>query len=54
MFKLDASRNNFAFDSTFGIEGSILAMVLSIITCVGLYWFGRKNGALETNIWNKQ
>lgn len=54
MFKLDASRNNFAFDSTFGIEGSMLAIVLSIIICVGLYWFGRKNGALETNIWNKQ
>ncbi|MDO4188690.1 MAG: type II CAAX endopeptidase family protein [Lachnospiraceae bacterium] len=51
MFKLDASRNNLAFDSTFGIEGSMLAIVLNIVICVGLYWFGKKKGALETNIW---
>ena len=52
MFKIDASRNNFAFDSTFGIEGSILAIVLNVLACVVLYWFGRKKGALETNIWD--
>lgn len=52
MFTLDASRNNFAFDSTFGIEGSILALVLNAIVCIGLYWFGRKKGSLETNIWD--
>lgn len=54
IFKLDAGRNNFAFDSTFGIEGSILAIVLHIVLCVSIYWFGRKKGALETNIWNIQ
>lgn len=52
IFKLDASNNNFAFDSTFGIEGSILAIVLNIVVCVGLYYFGKKKGALETNIWD--
>ena len=52
MFKLDAGTNNFAFDSAFGVEGSILALVLHIIVCISLYYFGRKKGALETNIWN--
>lgn len=52
MFELDASRNNFAFDSVFGIEGSALAIALHIVICVGLYWFGRKKGTLETNIWD--
>lgn len=54
MFKLDAGRNNFAFDSSFGIEGSILTIVLHIVICVGLLWFGRKKGALETNIWYEE
>lgn len=52
VFKLDAGANNFAFDSTFGVEGSILALILNAIVCVGLYYFGRKKGELETNIWN--
>ena len=51
VFKLDAGANNFAFDSTFGVEGSILALILNAIVCVGLYYFGRKKGAKETNIW---
>lgn len=52
VFKLDAARNNFAFDSTFGIEGSILVVILHVIICAGLYWFGRKKGVSETNIWD--
>lgn len=52
MFKLDASTNNFAFDSVFGLEGSILAVILCIVVCVGIYCLGRKKGALETNIWD--
>ena len=52
MFKLDAGTNNFAFDSAFGVEGSILSLVLHIVVCISLYYFGRKKGALETNIWN--
>lgn len=52
MFKLDAGIANFAFDSAFGIEGSILTLIIHCILCVGLYYFGRKRGALETNIWD--
>lgn len=51
MFKLDAGTNNFAFDSAFGVEGSILAITLYIIVCIGLYYFGKKKGAQETNIY---
>ena len=51
VFKLDAGTNNFAFDSTFGVEGSILTIILHAIVCVGLYYYGRKKGAKETNIW---
>lgn len=51
MFKLDAGTENFAFDPVFGIEGSILTLVLNCIVCVGIYYYGRKQGALETNIW---
>lgn len=54
MFKLDAGTNNFAFDSAFGIEGSVLALILNIVVCVGIYCFGKKKGALETNIWENQ
>ena len=54
VFKLDAGRNNFAFDSTFGIEGSILAIILSAVMCIVIYWFGKKKGALETNIWDEK
>lgn len=54
MFNLDASRNNFAFDSSFGIEGSMLAIVMNVVLCVGLFWYGRKKGALETNIWEEE
>ncbi|MBQ0028776.1 MAG: CPBP family intramembrane metalloprotease [Lachnospiraceae bacterium] len=52
MFKLDAGTNNFAFDSVFGIEGSVLAIILNIAVCIGIFGYGRKKGAKETNIWN--
>lgn len=54
MFKLDAGTYNFAFDPVFGIEGSVLAIVLNILICIGLFYYGRKKGALETNIWDEQ
>ena len=54
MYKLDAGANNFAFDTVFGIEGSILSLILNCIVCVGLYYFGRKKGASETNIWDDE
>ena len=52
MFKLDAGTANFAFDPVFGLEGSILTLIIHCILCLGLYYFGRKRGALETNIWD--
>lgn len=51
MFKIDAGNENFAFDPVFGIEGSYLAVILNIVVCIGIYCYGRRRGALETNIW---
>lgn len=51
MFKIDAATENFAFDPFFGIEGAILTLIISIISAICVYYFGRKKGALETNIW---
>ena len=54
MFKLDAGAKNFAYDPVFGIEGSILAVVIFAITSAGIYYFGRQKGSIETNIWNEE
>lgn len=51
MFKIDAGNEKFAFDPVFGIEGSYLAVILNIVVCIGIYCYGRRRGALETNIW---
>lgn len=53
MFKIDSETANFAFDPFFGIEGSILAAVLNIAICFGLYYWGKRKGASETYIWNE-
>lgn len=53
MFELDAGVNNFAFDSVFGIEGSVLAIIINLAVCVGIYCYGRKKGAKETYLWNE-
>lgn len=54
MFRLDAGTANFAFDPTFGIEGAILAISISIVVGVGVYILGKKKGAQETNIWGDE
>lgn len=53
MFKLDAGTSNFAFDPVFGIEGSVLALALTVLACVVLYCLGRKKGARETYLWKE-
>ena len=52
IFKIDSGTANFAFDPVFGIEGSILAIIIHIVLCAALFLYGRKKGALETNIWD--
>lgn len=53
MFKLDAGTNNFAYDTNLGIEGSILTVILYGIVCLGLLYFGKRKGAKENYIWDK-
>lgn len=54
IFYLDAATDSFAYDPTFGIEGSILSFVLNLAVCLAIFYFGRKKGALETNIWSEE
>ncbi|MBQ0041865.1 MAG: CPBP family intramembrane metalloprotease [Lachnospiraceae bacterium] len=51
MFKLDAGTNNFAYDVNLGVEGTVFALILCSIVCVGIYFLGKKKCVKETNIW---
>lgn len=51
IFKIDAGTKNFAYDPVFGIEGTVLTLVILCLADIGLYFLGRKKGAAETNIW---
>ena len=47
VFKLDAAsaRNSFAYDVGFGIEGTVLSVIVLIIACTLIYLWGRKHKA---------
>lgn len=53
VFRLDAStaRDSFAYNVGFGIEGTLLADLVLILACVGLYLWGRKYGKKPCNVW---
>lgn len=53
IFKLDASTamDSFAYNVGFGVEGTILADAVLILTCVLIWLWGRKHGKKPTNIW---
>lgn len=46
LYRLDdvITRNGFAYDTVFGIEGSWLAMVILAVSCVVIFILGRKHG----------
>lgn len=46
------STNSLAYDTAFGVEGTVLAVVLNIICIVALYLWGRKHGKKEAyDVW---
>ncbi len=46
------STNSLAYDTAFGVEGTVLAVVLNIICIAALYLWGRKHGKKEAyDIW---
>lgn len=53
LFKADAVVGNttFAYDAVFGIEGSLVALVLHVAITSALLWWGIKKKAQSTNIW---
>ncbi|MCM1143329.1 MAG: CPBP family intramembrane metalloprotease [Blautia sp.] len=53
VFRLDAStaNNSFAYNVGFGIEGTLLADVVLILACIGIFLWGRKYGKKPCDIW---
>lgn len=54
IFRLDAAtaNNSFAYNVGFGIEGTLIADVVLILGCIGMYLWGRKYGKKPCNVWN--
>lgn len=50
---IDKSRNSFAYDVVFGIEGTVMSVLVVLIACVALYLWGRKYGKKPYNVWEE-
>ena len=46
-----ASSNGIAYDTVFGVEGSVLAAVLHLACIIALVWWGRKHDKGQYDIW---
>ena len=53
VFKLDAStaRSNWIYDAQFGVEGTVLANIVTVVCIVAIILLGRKFGRKELNVW---
>ncbi len=45
------STNGFAYDTVFGVEGSVFAALLNLACVVALIWWGRKHDKGQYDIW---
>ena len=56
IFKLTAGngRSSFAYDPNFGIEGTILSVIVQILVCIGIYYWGSRNNKKPTDVWEEQ
>lgn len=50
---LDNSKNSFAYNVIFGIEGTVLSVIVLALACVAFYLWGRKYGKKPYNIWEE-
>ena len=50
---LDNSRNSFAYNVIFGIEGTVLSVIILALACVALYLWGRKYGKKPFDVWEE-
>lgn len=53
MFKLDVNTvsDSFAYNTTFGVEGTTLAIVVEVVVCVILCMWGQKHHKTPADIW---
>ncbi len=50
---MDNSRNSFAYNVVFGIEGTVLSVIVLAIACTALYLWGRKYGGKSFDVWEE-
>ena len=55
VFKLDAASavSSFAYDTGFGLEGTITTCVFIVLSCVFIYVYAKKKGFGSTDIWEQ-
>lgn len=55
VFKIDSdnSRNSFAYNVIFGIEGTVFSVIVLALACVALYLWGRKYGKKPFDVWEE-
>lgn len=55
VFKIDLenSRNSFAYNVVFGIEGTVFSVIVLALACGALYLWGRKYGKKPFDIWEE-
>lgn len=50
---LDNSRNSFAYNVIFGIEGTVFSVIVLALACMALYLWGRKYGKKPFDVWEE-
>ena len=56
IFRLTAGngRSSFAYDPQFGIEGTVISVVVLALVCIAIYYWGIKNNRKPTDVWEEQ
>ncbi len=56
VWKLDAAsaRDSFAYNTGFGIEGTVISVVVLFIACIAVFLWGRKFGKQPYNVWEQE
>lgn len=56
IFKLTAGngRSSFAYNPQFGIEGTLLSVIVLLVVCIAIYCWSIKNSRKPTDVWEEQ
>jgi membrane protease YdiL (CAAX protease family) len=52
VFHLEAASNSFAYDTAFGIEGTVMADIVLALLCLILFLYIRKHPKQDYNLWS--